>query len=645
MTNKNSEIPNKETEINLINEISIKQKGLNGNILEKKETSESQEKKEYNEIILNEKEVNKNNENENIVNKVDINLNISDKKVQNENSKKIKISTNLKDILENLDNKVKRDKMKNKDTNKIIKINENEALKKIEKNENEFNKNIKNEDNINIIKETKLSLTNNGNNNISDNKKLLQENKEDFNICNDIKDKEINTSIENMQFKKSKLFDRDELYVNLIYFDYNITKKEQFSYYNNFQVDVVGAFHLTIFKNYLESLKKKKIPFIVLSSESSMKDILTICLKYSFIKEVIIFCKNYKKNEHYLKEYPGYVKKALTSIKSIYEYIKTFEGDFKEVAEKYKNEDKYIFSYEEIQKNKQLKQYLVITANEYDRFGYLIPKIYSNFFGDINDKNEKFIFNNNNLNKIYECLDKVELGLKEKEKISQIFNFLFNLKDNDSFIEESIRSYISEDCFCYLFDIMMRNYEKGLISFAYYMGPLLYGLNKYVKDNIKFAILENKKLYKIIECSNLDFYLYKLNIGHIICFPSFTLTSSKEIEFQPSNLTKNINTNLELNETVKIKMIFKYKYKKGNISPGIIIEKNKGKDGRYLSKYADNEILLFPYTFVRIKKIKSKKEKGNKIQVIELEIINRTSYIEYILKTDDKNRILFSKLD
>ena len=177
------------------------------------------------------------------------------------------------------------------------------------------------------------------------------------------------------------------------------------------------------------------------------------------------------------------------------------------------------------------------------------------------------------------------------------------------------------------------------------MGPLLYGLNKYVKYNPKFALLKNKKLYRIIECSNLDFYLYKLNVGHIICFPSFTSTSSKEIKFQPSNLSKNINTNSDIEEKIKIKMIFKYKYKKGNISPGIIIEKNKGKDGRYLTKYAENEILLFPFTFVRIKKIKSKKEKGNKIQVIELEIINRTSYIEYILKTDDKNRILFSKLD
>ena len=431
-----------------------------------------------------------------------------------------------------------------------------------------------------------------------------------------------------------------------------MTSKENYLYYNNFKVDVVGGYHeiddLDFLKNYLESLNKKDIPFIVISSGSSGKDIIPICQKYSFIKEVIIFCKHYKYNEHYLKEYPGYVKKILTSIKSVYEYIKTFGGDnLKEGLEKNIFEDKYIFSSEEIQTNRQLKQCPVITAIEYDRCGYLVHKVYSSFFGDINNEKETPIFDAKNLIKINDCLDKIDFKIDEKEKLLQQFKILFNLKDYNSFVEESIRAYTGESSFCYLFNRVMRNFEKGLISFAYYMGPLLYGLNKYVKENKKYAILKNKKLYRIIECSKLDFYLYKLNVGHIICFPSITSTSSKEIKFKPSKLGKSININNDADEKVKIKMIFNYKYKKGNISPGIIIENNKGKDGRYLSKYykTEKEVILFPFTFARIKEIKSKKEKENRIQVIKLEIINRTSYIEYLLKTDDKKRILFSKLD
>lgn len=72
----------------------------------------------------------------------------------------------------------------------------------------------------------------------------------------------------------------------------------------------------------------------------------------------------------------------------------------------------------------------------------------------------------------------------------------------------------------------MRNFESGLISLSYYMGHFLYELNKYVKDNPSFAILHDMTLYRYINFSKLDFYLYKINKGHIICFPSKTSTSS-----------------------------------------------------------------------------------------------------------------------
>ena len=58
-------------------------------------------------------------------------------------------------------------------------------------------------------------------------------------------------------------------------------------------------------------------------------------------------------------------------------------------------------------------------------------------------------------------------------------------------------------------------------------------------------------------------------------------------------------------------MIFKYKHENGNISPGIIIENNKGKDGEYLSSFPEeNEVILFPFTFAKIVKIESNIENG-----------------------------------
>ena len=93
-------------------------------------------------------------------------------------------------------------------------------------------------------------------------------------------------------------------------------------------------------------------------------------------------------------------------------------------------------------------------------------------------------------------------------------------------------------------------------------------------------------------------------------------------------------------------MIFNYKHEKGNISPGIIIKDNKMKDGKnYLSQHMnENEVILFPFTFVRITNIKEI-DKGKNEYEIYFDIINRKSYIEYTLRDNVGKRQLFSQLD
>jgi len=498
-------------------------------------------------------------------------------------------------------------------------------------------------------------------------KKTKTNNDEKENIINNSKsniifDKNINLNLEQTEENKVKIknektinFDKDEfskkylkrdkLNVNLIYFDLNMTNKENYRYFNKLKVDVVGGFHaidnLNILENYIEKIKEKDIPFIIISSGTSGKDVISICKKYSFIKEVIIFCKNFNYNEHYINEYPEYVKKVFTNIKQVYEYIKTFEND---KENKLLHENKYVFSSDEIKMDKQIQQCPLISAYEYDKCYFLVHKVYSHFFGDINSKNEESMLKTENLDTIFYYL--CSLNFEEsKEKLIQKFENLFYLKNNDDFVEQSIRYYTGENNFCYLFNRIMRNFEPGLVSFAYYMGPFLYGLNKYVKDNPKFAISKKMKLYRIIQCSKLDFYQYKLNLGHIICLPSLTSTSSVPIQFRPTKLSQKTNNNKK-EEMITIKMIFKYIHKSGNISPGIIVEDKKGKDGNYLStRPKENEVILFPFTFAKIYDIKSENENGTIINVIKFEIINRKSYIEYTLRDDLEKRVLFSKLE
>ena len=279
---------------------------------------------------------------------------------------------------------------------------------------------------------------------------------------------------------------------------------------------------------------------------------------------------------------------------------------------------------------RQFLQCPVITAKEYDRCYFLVHKAYSNFFGDMNDKYEKPKFIYNNYDKIINCISKLNGKI---DGLYEQFSGLLNLDNNNIFIEKAINEYTKESGFCYLLNKAMRNFESGLISLSYYMGPFLYGLNKYVKDNPNFAMSYDITLYRYINCSKLDFYLYKINKGHIICFPSITSTSSKDKGFNPTGYG---NTNSD--ENIKIKLIIKYNHEYGNKSPGLIVEDKKGTNGNYLSCYPnENEVILFPFTFMRINDINE--------NVIYLEIINRKSYIEYTLKNDVHNRIKFSDLD
>jgi len=290
--------------------------------------------------------------------------------------------------------------------------------------------------------------------------------------------------------------------------------------------------------------------------------------------------------------------------------------------------------------DKQIQQCPVISSKEYDNCYYLIHKAYSDFFGDINNINEKPQFDNNNLDKIKECLNKIkDIGESEKTELISKFNDLLNIKDNNTFVEKCINYYTEEGIFCYLFNRIMRCFEPGLILFAYYMGPFLFGINKYIKENPNFALSKDMTLYRKLSLTEIEFYSYKLNLGHIICFPSLTSTSSEEINFNPTDLAQSLNNN-NSEKRINIKMIFKYIHKTGNISPGIILE---DKEGHQISDHpSEHEVLLFPFTFVRIHNIKSD---THNIKIIEMEIINRTSYIEYTLKNNINFRQYLSELD
>ena len=433
----------------------------------------------------------------------------------------------------------------------------------------------------------------------------------------------------------------------LIYFDLNMRNEENYDYYINFKIDVVGGFYaidnLDILKKYLDTIKLKNIPFIVISSGASGKKVINLTLNYSFVKEVIIFCYNYNYNKHYLEEYPGYVKKIFTNKESLYNYLKQFS--FSNSG----NEIGNYFSEEQIKMDKQIEQCPLITSKEYDECYFLVHRAYSHFFGNmLNDKNPFYDEKELNFTRIldycFEYVNDNDMQVKLFDTFNELRRFYIN---NNIFVEKAIRAFTGESIFCYLFNRVMRTFSKGLMLIAYFMGPFLFGLNKYVKDNPSFAFSKDMTLYRNIKCKTIDFYLYKLNLNHIVCFPSLTSTSSKPQKFEPSTLANKINKiNKDDKDIVKIKMIFNYKHNGENKSPGIIIEDKKGHEDEYISEYPyENEVILFPFTFAKITKIESGIENGNEIKIIYFDIINRKTYIEYTLRDNVKERFLFNKLE
>ena len=156
---------------------------------------------------------------------------------------------------------------------------------------------------------------------------------------------------------------------------------------------------------YLEEISNKNIPFIVLSSGISGKDVIQICQKFQFIKEVIIYCDDYNKYKHYLSKYTGYVKNIFVDIKQLYNYIKSFGPIYNQGIENYKIQNHFIFSFDDIESKKQLKYCPVISAYEYDNYYFLVHRAYAHFFENMNDKN--IIFRKPYFNIIQENIDKL----------------------------------------------------------------------------------------------------------------------------------------------------------------------------------------------------------------------------------------------
>ena len=92
---------------------------------------------------------------------------------------------------------------------------------------------------------------------------------------------------------------KEKLYINLIFFDENILNRENKNLYNEFQLNVVGAFFgiqdINTFENLLNKIEEKNLPFILIFSGLSYQKISSLCIKMKLIKNIVISCMNKEK--------------------------------------------------------------------------------------------------------------------------------------------------------------------------------------------------------------------------------------------------------------------------------------------------------------------------------------------------------------
>ena len=401
---------------------------------------------------------------------------------------------------------------------------------------------------------------------------------------------------------------KGEFNVNLIHYDKNLRNNDNMKYYRHFSIKVIGSYYAIDNFDMLKILlsKIKDMPFapcyILMMSENESELILKEFNDFDFLQEFIIFYQN-EKDFIYLKEKYNKIKLVTNEFEKITEYLKT------------KN-----YSEEDLDMDNHLAQTPLITYFDYKKCLYPIHKVLAYFFDLCKSR-----FSNDYLKKSIKFIDKSLLESKIKIEIIDIMQKLSECPSSE-FPRACIEYYTGENL-CYIINKALRNFEKYYVELAHFIGPFYYGLLKYALDNPNKALNKKSTLYRDVMMDRLDLYAYQFCEGDIICFTSFTSTTiKKDLKFKSTNISKKIN-NEKNEEKSYVKMIISYN-PKGKCVP-------QGLDVSNESIYSnEKEILLFPFTFLKIDKVEINTGNQNDKHYIYMTIINKGDILEYGLNNN-----------
>ena len=410
-------------------------------------------------------------------------------------------------------------------------------------------------------------------------------------------------------------FKKGELYVNIIHYDKDIRKEENIKYYRYFSIDTIGGYYpfddFEMMKLFITKLNEMpyKCSYILIISGNEIEKILEEFHKYDFLVEFIIF--NKQNDDINLTEKYNRIKLITNKFGEIRNYLKSKK-----------------FSEEDLNMDNHLPLTPLITYYDYKKALFPIHRILAYFF-----KFNYYHFSNDYFLKAKEFIDKSTYDDEIKNKIIRILEDLIKYKGEDNFAKKCIEYYTGENL-CYIFNKALRNFEKFYVEMCYFIGPFYFALFNFALINQEKGLYKKAILYRDIIMNKLDFYSYIFNENDIICFPSFTSTTIKEnLNFKPSKNAKKINNIGEIGDKNYVKMIITYNPEGFCVPQGLDVSEE--------SKYSkEKEILLFPFTFLKIDKIEIHSGTENDKHFIYLTIINRGDILENALNDNHSFKLV-----
>lgn len=144
------------------------------------------------------------------------------------------------------------------------------------------------------------------------------------------------------------------------------------------------------------------------------------------------------------------------------------------------------------------------------------------------------------------------------------------------------------------------------------------------------GIYKSKTFYRKMTIKLSDYYLYKILVGELICYPAFTSTSEKDISKYnfPTNIAIEVN-NLSAND-ISVVLIIKYNCNSSN-NPTPCINASE-----YSVNSGEEEYIFPPFSFFKIESIEERDGNPNNPHIINMSTPNKKCLLEFELKKGKK---------